>query len=287
MATTMEQRKPSKYDATWDSYMNDVAKYNGEVRRNKRYVRPQDPHHPKFSQAHEDGFFKNPPTDKSYEQGYADPERAHPMVRLLQQATKAEGVSALDPWIRPSAQRPPTPWGMGAGEHGLKVGEAVGPIVQGAIANANEPKQFDPSGAVGGSLRNVFGWGRNPITKGPSVPYRDSGGHNVPLSKLRMQDKEMASPATYGDYMFGRRVDQQLGQDMAAGGELGATARLRYNDLPMQGRSNVDSSILGDGALTRMRNDAMGGQLGGGAPTRTQLSRMTSPRPDWPPNYKP
>lgn len=68
------------------------------------------------------------------------------------------------------------PWGFH--EPGLTVGEAVGPIAQGAWANANEPKTYDPTG-MAGTLGRAGRFGRVPDLG------QDLGGFQASIRDIR------------------------------------------------------------------------------------------------------
>ena len=150
--------KAGRYDkesAAWQQEMRRHLhnyKHDLDDQGRPRHFTQRDVYAPAYSQAHEDGYFSNPPTDQAYRQGAPDPsgfDRVKSYLKgKLQGMTKNE--SALDAFIRPSNAARPAPWGMGALEPTHTAAQAIEPLVRGAWANMNEPKEFDPTGGFGG-----------------------------------------------------------------------------------------------------------------------------------------
>jgi hypothetical protein len=93
-------------------------------------------------------------------------------------------------------------------EPGVMVGESVGPIAQGAWANANEPKEFDVTGSIGGAGK---------FLKKPSW-FRDAGGFQVTPSEMLRADSGVGrvgdDAAHVADYMFGRTLENRTARGL-------------------------------------------------------------------------
>ena len=265
--------------------------YGHEVQDGVDFYKNRDPrsftqknvHAPEYSQAHEDGYvsrppvFKNPPTDQAYRQGDPDPsgfDRIKSYLSNKLQGPTKDG-SALDRFSSPKS------WGMGSLEPTHTAAQAIEPLARGAWANVNEPKEFDPTGAVGGSLRPAFGWGKNPITK--TIIDRDPGGYSVPTSKMLADDAGMTMrqrirgesdlPKLWEnenrhDYLFGRSVDNDLATNLRSSNPLvqidGAS---HYNRLAPQQQQTIDKTMGGQRALQDDIQQSRSGSTGGRKPT--------------------
>lgn len=153
-----------KYDKESAAWQKEMRQHLYNVRNDRddkgkpQHFTQRNVHAPEYSQAHEDGYFMNPPTDQSYRQGAPDPtwfDHTKSYLKGKLQGMTKDG-SPLDRFIRPSGASQSTPWGMGSLEPTHTAAQAIEPLARGAWANANEPKEFDPTGGFGGVTKKLI-----------------------------------------------------------------------------------------------------------------------------------
>ena len=199
-----------------------------------------------------------------------------PQQEALSNVTNAIHGQAL-------SQRPV--WGMNMGHSTLNAAEAMGPIAQGAWANANEPKTFDPTG-MAGTMGRAARFGRVPDLG------RDLGGFDVPVSAMRKalgiprpnyyktEVPGWAELADRDSYLSSVQGNNQMADTMAQGihGPNALPyleAQNQYSMMSDMQKAAMDRTLQGRLALQHdlMRQGAPAAG-GGGVPSDAMLRRF-------------